>query len=349
LTHECDLEDARLPASKSQKAAEMQRREFIGFVGGATALLPRTSRAQQPRTPVIGYLSSISKDADAAFRAAFWEGLAELGFIENRNATIIYRYAEGHYERMQALADELVARQVDIIVTGPSSPAAVAAKHATATIPIVFLLGADPIELGLVASYNRPGSNVTGINVAPESLTTKRLEMLNDLAPGSFPIAELVNPTNKVVVTEERIASETARMLGRELLFVDAGSAAEIAPAFEEMKQKQVVGLAIWFEALFQNNRDQIVSLANQYHIITIYPTRNFAELGGLLSYGPNFPISWRQTGTYAGKILRGARPLDLPVIGPTTYELVINLKTAKSLSVTIPQTILARADEMIE
>jgi putative ABC transport system substrate-binding protein len=191
---------------------------------------------------------------------------------------------------MQALADELVARQVDIIVTGPSSPAAVAAKHATSTIPIVFLLGADPVELGLVASYNRPG-----VNVAPESLTAKRLQLLNELVPGSFPIAELVNPANKVVDFEERVASEAARTLGRELLFVDASTAAEIAPAFEKIRQKHVVGLTIWFEALFQNNRDQIVSLANQYRIVTIYPTRNFTELGGLLSYGPNFPISWRQ------------------------------------------------------
>jgi ABC-type uncharacterized transport system substrate-binding protein len=327
----------------------MRRREFIGFVGSATALLPLGSRAQRQRTPVIGHLSSVSKDADAAFREAFWAGLAEFGFFENQNATIIYRYAEGHYERMQALADELVARQVDIIVTGPSSPAALAAKHATSTIPIVFVLGADPVELGLVASDRRPGANVTGINLAPVSLTTKRLEMLNELVPGSFPIAEMVNPTNKYFVTEVRVASEAARTLGRELLFVNAGTAAEFAPAFAEIREKHVVGLTLWFEALFQNHRDQIVSLANQYRVVTIYPTRNFTELGGLLSYGPNFPVSWRQAGAYAGKILRGARPADLPVIGPTTYELVINLKTAKSLGITIPQTILARADELIE
>ena len=280
----------------------MRRREFIGFVGGATALLPLVSRAQQPRTPVVGYLSSISKDAEAALRAAFWQGLAEAGFFENQNVTIVYRYADGHYERLPALADELVVRQVDMIVTAPSSPAALAAKHATSTIPIVFLLGADPIELGLVASYSRPGANITGINVAPESLTAKRLEFLNDLVPGPSPIAELVNPTNKVVDFEQRVASQAARTLGRELLFVDAGRAAEIAPAFEEIKQKGVVGLAIWFEALFQNNRDQIVSLANQYRIVTIFPTRNFTEIGGLLSYGPNFPISYHQLGAYGGK-----------------------------------------------
>jgi len=265
--------------------------------------------------------------------------------------TIVYRYAEGQYERVQAFADELVARQVDIIVTSPSSPSAIAAKHATSTIPIVFLIGADPIELELVASYNRPGANVTGINVAPESLTAKRLELLNDLVPGSSPIAELVNPAanKKFVDYEKRVTREAAQTLGRELLFVNAGTAAEIAPAFEEMRQKHVVGLTISFEALFQNNRDQIVSLADQYRIITIYPTRNFAELGGLLSYGPSFPVSFRQLGAYVGKILKGTQPRDLPVMNPTTYELVINLKTAKSLGVTIAPTLLARADEVIE
>jgi putative ABC transport system substrate-binding protein len=327
----------------------MRRREFFGFVGSSAAMSPHASRAQQRRTPVVGYLSSISKDADASFRAAFWQGLAEADFIENQNVAIIYRYADGQYERMPALANELVARQVDIIVTAPSSPAALAAKDATSTIPIVFLVGADPVELGLVASYSRPGANVTGIDVAPVSLTAKRLEFLNDLVPGSFPIAELVNPTNKVVHTEEKIASEAARTLGRELLFVDASTAAEIPPAFEVLRQKHVVGLAIWFEALFQNNRDEIVALSNQHRLVTVFPTRNFTELGGLVSYGPDFPISYRQVGAYAGKILKGSQPADLPVMTPTTYELVINLKTAKSLSVTIPLTLLARANELIE
>ena len=326
----------------------MRRREFILFAS-ATALLPHSSRAQQSRTPIIGYLSGISKDAEASLRAAFWQGLAEFGFLENQNVTAIYRYADGHYERIAELANELVAQQVDLVVTSPSSPAALAAKHATSTIPIVFLLGADPVELGLVASYNRPGGNLTGVNVAPESLTAKRLELLNELVPGSFPLAELVNSANKVVSAEERFASEAARGLGREIVFVDATTAAEIEPAFDEMRQKHVAGLAIWFEALFQNNRDQLVSLANQHRVVTVFPTRNFAEIGGLLSYGPNFQVAFRQAGSYAGKILKGARPPDLPVIGPATYDLVVNLKTAKSLDLTIPQSILARADEVIE
>jgi putative tryptophan/tyrosine transport system substrate-binding protein len=264
----------------------MLRREFIGFVGGATTLLPLVSRAQQSRTPVIGYLNSISRGSESR---AFWQGLADAGFIENQNVTIVYRYADGQYERLPALADELVARQVDIIVAVPSSPAALAAKHATSTIPIVFLLGTDPIELGLVASYNRPGANVTGINVAPLSLTANRLELLNDLVPGSSPIAELVNPASVVVDTEKRGASDAARTLDRELLFVNASNAAEIAPAFEDMRQKHVAGLTIVAEAVFYTDavRDQIISLANQYRIATIFPARDFARHGGLLSYGP--------------------------------------------------------------
>jgi ABC-type uncharacterized transport system substrate-binding protein len=331
----------------------MRRREFFGVVGGATALLPLVSRAEMPKKPIIGYFSILSKDADASFRAAFWQGLADVGFIENQNVTIAYRYLEGQYqpERVQAFADELVALQVDIIVTGSNAIPAIAAKRATSAIPIVFLIGADPIDLGLVASYNRPGANVTGINVAPESLTAKRIELLNDLAPGPFPLAELINPAanKKVVDYEKRIALEAAQRLGRELLFVHAGTAAEIAPAFEEIRQKHVVGLTIWFESLFQNNRDQIVSLANQNRIVTTYPERKFAESGGLLSYGPTFPLPFRQLGTYAGKILKGGRPQDLPVMNPTTYELVINLKTAKLNGVMITPTLLARADEVIE
>ena len=322
----------------------MRRRDFIGFLGGATALLPLASRAQQSRMPVIGWLSSLSQGSRSA---GFWRGLAEAGFIENQNVTIIYRYADGHDERLPALADELVALQVDIIVA-LQSPAALAAKHATSTIPIVFLIGADPVEQGLVASYNRPGANVTGINVTPESLTAKRLEMLNDLVPGSSPIADLVKPGSKANDIEERVASEAARTLGRELLFVHASTAAEIASAFEEMRQKHVTGLTITLDGFFYAFRDQIISLTNQYRIITIFPARDYADHGGLLSYGPNLQFNYL-LGTYVGKILKGARPSALPVMAPTTFDLVINLKTAKSLGVTIPQAILARADEVIE
>jgi len=328
----------------------VNRRELIAALG-ATAVpsLPIIAHAQRPRIPVIGYLSSVSKDGEGRLREAFWQGLGDAGFSENRNVTVIYLYADGQYERLPALAEELAARQVDVIVTGRSSPAALAAKRATSTIPIVFFLGADPIALGLVASYNRPGANVTGINLAPESLTAKRLELLNDLAPGSSPIAELVNPANKTVETEKRVASEAARTLGRELLFLDASSAVEIGLAFEETKRRQVAGLVVWFEALFQSNSDQIVALANRYRLATVFPTRIYTDIGGLLSYGPNLPAAYRQFGAYAGEILKGARPSDLPVMTPATFDLVINLKTARSLGITIPPTLLARADEIIE
>ena len=328
----------------------MNRRELIVALGATlTPPWPIVAQAQKPRTPVIGYLSSISKDGEGGLREAFWQGLGDAGFSENQNVAVVYQYADGQYERLPALAEELVARQVDIIVAGRSSPAALAAKRATSTIPIVFFLGADPIALGLVASYNRPGANVTGINLAPESLTAKRLELLNDLVPGSSPIAELVNPANKTVETEKKVASEAARTLGRELLFLDASSAAEIALAFEDTERRQVAGLVVWFEALFQSNSDQIVALANRYRLTTVYPTRTYTDGGGLLSYGPNLPAAYRQFGEYAGQILKGARPGDLPVMTPATFDLVVNLKTAKSLGITIPPTLLARASEVIE
>ena len=327
----------------------MRRREFIGLIGGAAAALPHAVRAQRSKPPVIGYLSSISKDGEGRLRESFWQGLGEAGFSENQNVTVVYLYADGQYERLPALAEELVARQVDVIVTGRSSPAALAAKRATSTIPIVFFLGADPIALGLVASYNRPGANATGINLAPESLTAKRLELLNELVPGSSPIAELVNPANKTVETEKRVASEAARTLGRELLFLDASSAAELGPAFEETQRRHIAGLVVWFEALFQGNSDRIVALANRYRLATVFPTRTYTDTGGLLSYGPNLPATYRQFGVYTGKILKGARPSDLPVMTPTTFDLVVNLKTAKSLGINIPAAVLARADEVIE
>jgi putative tryptophan/tyrosine transport system substrate-binding protein len=328
--------------------AQVARREFIALLGGAIAW-PLVARAQQRGKPIIGYLSSISRVSASFMLGAFRQGLADLGFVEDRNVTIIYRYADGQYDRLQALASELVAQQVDVIVTGPSSPAALAAKRATSTIPIVFELGADPIALGLVASYNRPDANLTGINVSPESLTAKRLELLDGLVPNGLPIAELVNLSNKTVDTEERVAKEAARMLGRELLFVAIRNDGEGAPAFEEMGQKHVGGLIIWLEAFLQSKREQIVSLANQYRIPTVCPTREFSEVGGLISYGPNLSDTNRQVGAYVGRILKGARPADLPVMTPTSFDLIINMKTAKALRLAIPPTLLAIANEVIE
>jgi putative ABC transport system substrate-binding protein len=326
----------------------MKRRDFITLVGGAVVWWPIAARAQQPKGPVIGYLNSISSIAEQL--AGFRQGLADLGFIEGQNMTILYRYADGQYERLPALAADLVAQQVDIIVAVPSSPAALAAKGATSTIPIAFSLGADPIRLGLVSSYNRPGANVTGIDVAPESLTAKRFELLNEVVPKRVSFAVLINAKNQFFgTTEEKVANEAARTLDREIVFLKASTEAEIANCFEEIATKNVGGLIISFEAVFEKSREQIVSLANRYRVPTVFPTRQSTELGGLMSYGPNMQVSYRQLGVYAGKILKGAHPADLPVMTPTTYDFVINLKTAKLLGLTIPLTLQTAADEVIE
>jgi putative tryptophan/tyrosine transport system substrate-binding protein len=326
----------------------MTRREFITLLGGAAASWPLAARAQQPKRPVIGYLSSISSEPEVL--AGFRQGLADLGFIEGQNITVIYRYAAGQYERLPALVAELIAEQVGVIVTEPSSPAALAAKRATSTIPIVFYVGADPIGLGLISSYNRPGANVTGINVAPESLTAKRFEWLNDLVPKHVLLAELLNPNNKFFLTSEvKVANEAARTLDREVVFINASTEAEIANAFEEIARKQVGGLVVSLEAVFEKWREQIVTLANRFRVPTVYPTRQFTELGGLLSYGPNISAAHRQVGAYAGKILKGTHPADLPVMTPSKYDLVINLKTAKLLGLTVPVTLQTAADEVIE
>jgi putative tryptophan/tyrosine transport system substrate-binding protein len=326
----------------------VRRRDFITLVGGAAAGWPVTSRAQRPKSFVIGYLSSISNEPEVL--AGFRRGLADLGFIEGQNVTVIYRYANGQYERLPALVAELIAEQVDVIVTQPSSPAALAAKRATSTIPIVFYVGADPVGLGLISSYNRPGSNVTGINVAPESLTAKRFELLNDLVSKHVLLAELLNPNNKAFSTSEvRLAKEAATTLDREVMFINASTEAEIANGFEEIATKHVGGLVVSLEAAFEKSREQIVTLANRYRVAAVYPTRQFTELGGLVSYGPNISAAHRQVGDYAGEILRGAHPADLPVITPTKYDLVINLKTANLLGLTVPLALQTAADDLIE
>ena len=281
--------------------------------------------------PVVGFLSSISEEAYVL--AAFRRGLLELGYVEGRDVTIEYRYAEGQYDRLPALASELASSPVNVIAAVGSSPAALAAKSATQKIPIVFFLGADVVELGLVASYNRPGGNATGVSVIDTSLTPKRLELLDVLVPRSAPIAELVNPTNRLLDAELKVAREAARTLGRDLIIVGAGADAELDAAFATLAQRGAGGLAVWQEAFLTNRRRQIVALAQGYRLPTVYPNR----------------LSYRQVGIYVGKILRGASPADLPVSQPTTYELVINLKTAKALGLDVPATVLARADEVIE
>jgi ABC-type uncharacterized transport system substrate-binding protein len=324
----------------------MKRREFITLLAGAAAW-PLAARAQSAAVPVIGYLSSISTDPYGV--AAFNHGLLEQGFFEGRNVRIDYRSAEGQYDRLPALAADLVSLPVSVIAAVSSSPAALAAKSATQRIPIVFLLGADAVGLGLVASYNKPGGNVTGVSVTATSLTPKRLELLDGVLVKSAPVGLLVNPTNKLADEESKLAQEAARVLGRELIIVGAGSAGEIDAAFETLARRGAVGLAVWQEAFLLSRRDQIVTLAQHYRLPIITQGRQFAEAGALMSYGTNTSESYRQVGIYVGKILRGTSPADLPVLQPTTYELVINLKTAKALDLRITDKLLTLADEVIE
>jgi len=325
----------------------MKRREFITLLGGA-ASWPLAARAQQQPMPVIGFLSSTSEEA--YILTAFRRGLSEQGFVENINVAIDYRYADGHYDRLTAFATELVARPVSVLVAVPSSPAALAAKAATSSIPIVFDLGADPVELGLVASYNRPGANATGaVAVVVSSLTPKRLELLDGLLAKAAPMALLVNPTNKLVDAERKLAEEAAQALGRELILVGGGTESEIDAAFETLVQRGAGGLAVWQEAYLGSRRHQITALAQRHKIPTIYPNRLATEAGGFMSYGSNPSGMYRQLGAYAGKILKGASPGDLPVLQPTTYELVINVKTARAIGLTIPPQLLTLADEVLE
>jgi putative ABC transport system substrate-binding protein len=268
---------------------QLKRRQFIALLGGMAAW-PPAARAQPPKGPVIGFLNSITYNAEDL--AAFRQGLADLGFIEGQNVTVLYRYADGQYERLPALAAELVAQQVGVIVTSSSSPAALAAKRATSTIPIAFLLGANPIRLGLVSSYNRPNSNATGIDVAPESLIAKRIELLNDLAPKPALFAVLINPKNQFFgTTEMRMATEAARTLDREIVFLNASTEAEIANCFEEIATKNVGGLIVSFEAVFAQLREQILSLANRYKVPAVYPLRQYGEVGGT---SPGWCLRWQ-------------------------------------------------------
>jgi putative ABC transport system substrate-binding protein len=326
----------------------MKRRNFLGVLGGAaTVAWPAAARAEQAAIPVIGLLTSVSPQAD--WIAEFSDGLSQQGFFEGRNLAIERRDADGRYERLPILAAQLSALSVAVIVALPSSAAAIAANAATQKIPIVFHMGADPVRLGLIGSYNRPGGNLTGVSSIVVSLTAKRLEMLNELLPKSARIAELVNPKNQTADEEVRLAQTAARTLGRDLIVVYAATETEIDGVFEALARQKIGGLVVWQEAYFRSRRDQIVSLARLYEIPAIYGRRLFADAGGFMSYGPKEGGGYRQIGIYVGMILKGAKPADLPVVQASKFELVINLKTAKALGITIPPQLLAVADEVIE
>jgi putative ABC transport system substrate-binding protein len=326
----------------------MRRRELLLLL--ATNLMAtRAVRAQQKAMPVIGYLASATPEANVRLLPAFLSGLSETGWVEGQDVAIEYRWAEDHYERLPALAAELVSRNVEVIVSTGGTPGALAAKNATSTIPIIFITGGDPVEQGLVASLARPGGNLTGITLFILELMSKRVEMLSELVPQVRVIALLVNPNNPAADPIIRNVQKAARARGLGFHVLKAGTESEINSAFNSFVQLQARALVVGGDPFFYSQRDQLVALAERHAVPVIYERREFAVAGGLISYGPSFTGTWRQIGLYTGKILKGAKPADLPVQQPTTFELVVNLKTADALGLTVPLSILARADEVIE
>jgi len=326
----------------------MRRRELLLLLAGAMTSAP-APRAQQKAMPVIGILGTASPGAFAPYVTAFRQGLSETGYVEGQNVAIEYRWAEGHYDRLPALAAELVGRKVDVIVSTGGAPTALAAKSATSTIPIVFRIGADAVELGLVASLARPGGNLTGVSLLADELTPKRLELLSELVPQAGVIAVLVNPNNTNAERNIRDGQEAARAKGVRLTILKAGSASEIDTAFATFVPLHAGALVVSADPFLTSRREQLVALASRHAVPAIYAWREFAASGGLISYGSSLTAAFRLVGIYAGKILKGAKPADLPVEQPTRFELVVNLKTAKALGRTVPPSILARADEVIE
>jgi putative tryptophan/tyrosine transport system substrate-binding protein len=325
----------------------MRRRELIALLAGAGAAWPLGVRAQPSRQPTIGFLGSGTLESQGQWVAAFLQRLRELGWIDGRNVTIEYRWAEGSSDRAAELAAELVRIRVDVIVTY-ANPIVLAAKQATATIPIVFAAAADPLGTGLVATLARPGGNVTGLSVEATDLGGKRLETLRDLIPGLRRLAIMANLGNTASALEMREVESAARTLGVDVKTFDIRQAENIAPAFEELKG-HADALYICIDTILFANRVRINTLALATRLPTMFTTREAVKAGGLMTYGPNFPELFRRAGDYVDKILHGAKPEDLPVEQPTKFELVINLTTAKALGLTVPQTLLARADEVIE
>jgi len=328
----------------------MQRREFITLLGGAAVAWPLAARAQQPPMPVIGLLGSESLDRWASRMRAFHQGLSETGYVDGRSVAIEYRWAEGHNDRLPALAADLVRRRVSVIAAPGSTPAALAAKAATSTIPIIFWVGGDPIELGLVASLRRPGGNLTGLTTLNQKLAAKRVELLRELVPGTRSMALLVNPTSPTLTkTSVEDAQEAARTLGLKLHVLNASSDREIDAAFASVVKLRAGGLVLGTDAFFSSRLEQLSALAMRHAVPTIYQFREFAAAGGLMGYGGSLTEAFRGTGVYTGRILKGDKPADLPVQQVTKIELYINLKTANALRLSVPNTLFARANEVIE
>ena len=327
----------------------MKRREFITFIGGAAAW-PLAARAQQAGMPVIAFIDATTAVASARWTAAFRKGLNETGYTEGRNVAVEYHWLEGRYDRLPALLAELVGRRVAVIATPGSTPAALAAKAATTTIPIVFGVGEDPVKLGLVANLARPGGNATGVNFFVSEVVRKRLGLLRDLIPRAVRIAVMINPGNAATAEATlREVQKAADALGLQIHVVNASTSDEINAAFAAISHERVEALFLGPDAFFNSRRVQLVTLSALDRIPTAYSTRDYVEVGGLMSYGTNITDSFSQAGVYVGKILNGAKPADLPVTQSTKFEFVINLQTAKALGLEVPSGLLLAADEVIE
>jgi putative tryptophan/tyrosine transport system substrate-binding protein len=325
----------------------MRRRQFIEVIVGAAAW-PIAARAQQPSLPVIGFLNGGSPDGYAPMLSAFRQGLKEIGYVEGQNVTIEYRWANGQYDRLAALADDLVRRRVSVIAA-TSTPANLVAKAATSTIPIVFTTGSDPVQLGLVASLGRPGGNVTGVTQMTGEVAPKRLELAHELVPKATIFGLLINPKNPFAETVKRDSQAAAQKLGLQLNVLHASTEAELNDAFTAFRQMQAGALVLGTDAFFNNHIEQIAVMAIRNSVLAIYEYHQFVAAGGLASYGGSIIDSYRLAGVYVGRILKGEKPADLPVQQATKVELIINLKTAKALGITVPQSVQSRADEVIE
>jgi putative ABC transport system substrate-binding protein len=325
----------------------VRRRTFITLLGGVAVTWPLGARAQQPAMPAIGFLNSASPDTFADRLRAFRQGLKETGYIEGENVSIEYRWAENQIDRLPVLAAELVRRPVAVLAA--NGPAVFAAKAATTTIPIVFMVPEDPVKLGLVGSLARPGGNLTGINFYLGELTAKRLELLRELVPGAARVAVLVNPANIATETTLRDVQSAGRAIGLQIQVLNASTTREIEGVFETLARERPDALLVGTDAVFTDRRVQLVNLSSRHAMPTAYGARDFAEAGGLMSYGASLTDTYRQVGAYAGRILKGAKPQDLPVVQASKFELVINTSTARMLGLTVPDKLLATADEVIE
>jgi putative tryptophan/tyrosine transport system substrate-binding protein len=327
----------------------MKRREFITLLGGGAVAWPLAARAQQPAMPVIGYLSARSPEDTAYLVEAFRRGLSEAGFVEGQNVTIEYRWALGQHDRLPGLAADLVRKPVTVLVSTGGESAALAAKAATSTIPIAFIIGGDPVKLGLATTYSRPGGNATGISILTATLEPKRLELLRELVPQASTIGALLDPNFPPYEGQLRDLREAARALDLQVQELRASNEAEIDLAFEAVARQRIAALTVVAGPFFDTRRDKLVSLAARYALPTMYHFREFAEAGGLMSYGIDSRVAYRQIGVYAGGILKGEKPGELPVLQPTKFELVINLKTAKALGLRVPLTLQVAADDVVE